>query len=333
MTLEDGKTYRLQSRAATTRSLNVYGTSPTSLANVCLWTNDNDDICQQWVYREIGGYKYLQCKGNSNLYLDLYTGTSGGENVSGFNAHVFSKSETSRITVEEVSGKNYIRIKLANYTNRYLTAYSTGSNGTSSGRSTTSAGNVYFSEGRLTGALQDWLPVCLDDSESESGAKKTLAQLKTKFPNGKYWNHMNMSSNNQDGYTSVPCTDHSNANIATCNAFKIGNTTYSWQCMGFAEKCGYDFTGSNPCVNGEWTTYTASSALNNLKPGDIVRYYSNSAQTIKHSIFVTGVSGDTVTFGDCNADYACGIRWGATISKQTLASRFIHLRSAPYTLH
>jgi hypothetical protein len=38
--------------------------------------------------------------------------------------------------------------------------------------------------------------------------------------------------------------------------------------------------------------------------------------------------------GEINSDtgYKCGIRWNATISKQTLRSQFVHLRSAPFTL-
>lgn len=45
-------TYRLESRADTSRSLNVYGTTPKSLANVCLYKSDDNDICQQWLYEK-----------------------------------------------------------------------------------------------------------------------------------------------------------------------------------------------------------------------------------------------------------------------------------------
>ena len=98
--------------------------------------------------------------------------------------------------------------------------------------------------------------------------------------------------------------------------------------MGYAEKLGYDSTGYNPRENKNgWNTYTNSSALNNLKAGDIVRYKNNG-----HSIFVTAVNGDTVTYTDCNSDGHCIIRWNRTISKSTLKATFTHVRSAPKEL-
>ena len=157
---------------------------------------------------------------------------------------------------------------------------------------------------------------------SSAAGKMTLAQLQAKFPSGKYWN-----GGDADSYTSKPCTHHGNCKYngsCGCNSF-LG---LSIQCMGYAEKLGYDFTGYNPRNNANgWKTYTSSSALDSLKPGDIVRYKNNG-----HSIFVTAVNGNTVTYTDCNSDGHCIIRWGATISKSTLKSTFTHVRSAPYAI-
>ena len=156
----------------------------------------------------------------------------------------------------------------------------------------------------------------------------TISQLRQKFPAGKYWNHANnpgKNTNNQDGYTSTPCPKHGTVGTSsqTCNGFAPNGTQLSWQCMGYAEKLGYDTTGSNPRVNSSvWHTYTNASALDNLKAGDIVRYKNNG-----HSIFVTAVNGNTVTFTDCNSDGHCKIRWDQTISKATLRSSFTHVRS------
>ena len=160
----------------------------------------------------------------------------------------------------------------------------------------------------------------------------SLAQLRNKFPAGKYWNHAGnpgsgSAQNNQDGYTSTPCPKHGNVGSSsqTCNGFAPGGTQLSWQCMGYAEKLGYDATGYNPRNNSNgWSTSTSSSALNNLKAGDIVRYKNNG-----HSIYVTAVNGDTVTYTDCNSDGHCIIRWDQQISKSTLKSTFTHVRSAP----
>ena len=147
----------------------------------------------------------------------------------------------------------------------------------------------------------------------------SLSQLRQKFPHGKYWN-----GGNADSYTSSPCNHHGSCSYSGscgCNSF-LG---LSIQCMGYAEKLGYDATGYNPRNNANgWYTNTSPSALDNLKPGDIVRYKNGG-----HSIYVTGVNGDTVTYTDCNSDNHCIIRWDATISKSTLRSSFSYVRSAP----
>lgn len=159
----------------------------------------------------------------------------------------------------------------------------------------------------------------------------TLAQLREKFPHGKYWNHVDKpgyDNNNQDGYSSSPCPRHGNiySSSQTCNGFAPNGRQLSWQCMGYAEKLGYDATGYNPRNDeGGWTTYTSSSALNNLKPGDIVRYNG-------HSIYVTAVNGDTVVFTDCNYTAKCYIRWDATISISKLRASFEYLQSAPFAM-
>ena len=174
--------------------------------------------------------------------------------------------------------------------------------------------------------------VPMTDLGMKASAAMTLAQLRQKFPHGKYWNHAgnpgsSNSVNNQNGYTSTPCSQHGVVGTSkqTCNGFQPSGTQLSWQCMGYAEKLGYDATGNNPRNNANgWYTYTSSSALDNLKPGDIVRYKNNG-----HSIYVTGVNGNTVTYTDCNSDGHCIIRWDVTISKSTLKSSFTHVRSAP----
>ena len=168
--------------------------------------------------------------------------------------------------------------------------------------------------------------------------KVTLAQLQAKYPSGKYWNHADNpgssnSVNNQDGYTSTPCPSH-NGTIGTkkqtCNGFQPGNTQLSWQCMGYAEKLGYDFTGYNPrkYASNAWKKITdASVAMDSLKPGDIIRYKNDN-----HSIFVTKVSGDTITYTDCNYGQTCKIRWGATVSKSTVKKSFNYIYSAPFSI-
>ena len=149
----------------------------------------------------------------------------------------------------------------------------------------------------------------------------TLDQLMAKFPDGKYWN-----GGDPDSWTNTPCTHHGNCpynGSCGCNSF-MG---MSIQCMGFAEKLGYDATGYNPRLNANgWYTYTSVSALNNLKPGDIVRRNG-------HSMYVIGVEGETVIYGDCNSrNRSCNIRWGGVTTKSNLRNYFEHVRSAPFPL-
>ena len=161
-------------------------------------------------------------------------------------------------------------------------------------------------------------------SEGGSDTNLTLKQLQEKFPNGKYWNHVGSSKNNQDGYTDTPCPSHNST--ATCNCYVVNGREMAWQCQGFVMKCGYDACGSDPYT---WPIIASSSALDDLKPGDIIRYFTTNG---KHSIFVTDISGDTITFGDCNSDFHCKIRWGTTTTKQKLESVFDKVYCAPFEL-
>ena len=172
----------------------------------------------------------------------------------------------------------------------------------------------------------------VSEEAKNASVQTTLAQLQAKFPAGKYWNHAgnpgsSNSVNNQNGYTSTPCPKHGTVGTSsqTCNGYQPGSAQLSWQCMGYAEKLGYDATGIDP--RGQWVKKTSSSALDTLKAGDIVRYKNDG-----HSIFVTGVNGSTVMYTDCNSDGHCKIRWGVSIAKSTLKSSFSYVRVCPVNL-
>lgn len=174
----------------------------------------------------------------------------------------------------------------------------------------------------LAGVLPESLnPIEIVTAEASG---MTIDQLKNKFPSGAYWNHAGSSSNNPDGYTNTPCTHHGNCSkggtdysgSCGCNSFDS-----SIQCMGFAHKLAYDAYGSSP------RTWSTSSNLNNLKAGDVIRYKNNG-----HSIFVTAVNGDTITYADCNSDNHCKIMWDKTISKSVVSATLTRVYSAPSVL-
>ncbi len=154
-----------------------------------------------------------------------------------------------------------------------------------------------------------------------AASKVSLDYLMSKYPDGKYWNHVGMSSNNADGWTNQPCSHsvysgyyYSNG---TCNSF--GGDI---QCAGFVNKLVYECY-STPSYDS-WNTTT----LSNLKAGDAVRFMYNS-----HSIFITAVDGENVTYGECNGDYAhCQIKWNQKTTKSQIARTLTKAYAAPSEL-
>ena len=144
-----------------------------------------------------------------------------------------------------------------------------------------------------------------------------MRELQNKFPNGKYWNHVGMSVDNSDGYTSSPCDAtlhkikdgrHTNGtNGCTCNHFACKGHLSAAQCMGFANKLGYDVFGET-----KWTLHTNSGkAYQEIKVGDIVRIGGS------HSVFIIAKNGNVVTVGEANYKPNCEISWGRTIDLTT----------------
>ena len=145
-----------------------------------------------------------------------------------------------------------------------------------------------------------------------------MTELQNKFPNGKYWNHVGMSVDNSDGYTSSPCDAtlhkikdgrHTNGtNGCTCNHFACKGHLSAAQCMGFANKLGYDVFGDTT-----WTLHTNSGkAYQEIKVGDIVRIGGS------HSVFIIAKNGNVVTVGEANYKANCEISWGRTIDLTTV---------------
>ena len=88
------------------------------------------------------------------------------------------------------------------------------------------------------------------------------------------------------------------------------------QCFGFARLVAYEVFGSHVY---DWDI---SYSMDGVKAGDVLQYGSTSGSG--HTVFVTSVSGDTITFVDCNGNgnYSgatkerdCGIKWDNTINK------------------
>ena len=166
-------------------------------------------------------------------------------------------------------------------------------------------------------------------NEVHAASKMTLSQLKAKFPHGKYWNHIGSKKNNPDGWTNIPCTHHGYKGSGcsyngSCGCNATSSSHEAIQCAGYAYKLGLDAFGVDPKY---WKKTSSKSYIyNSLKAGDYVRINNDG-----HSIFITGVSGNTVTYTHCNVDGRCKIEWGRTMSKAALASKLTYVRIAPST--
>lgn len=127
-----------------------------------------------------------------------------------------------------------------------------------------------------------------------------------KLPDG----NSNNNNNNQNGdsFASIRAKYPNNS---------LWNGSYrgkAWQCHGFALTLGYERTGTDPY--GWSKTYN----LNSLKPGDII------VCKRPHTIMVTGVSGNTITYVDCNWVGKNKVRWNQKIGRWQITSKFGRLK-------
>lgn len=167
--------------------------------------------------------------------------------------------------------------------------------------------------------LLSLLPGTVSAADDSKISPAFLRYLQEKFPNGKYWNHDPAQPNDPDGWTDKPCTHHG---TGTCDPAKgtCGCNTFDGciQCFGFAAKLGYDCTGT---LLHTWKkVYT----LDGVKAGDVVRINNDG-----HSIFITSVKGEEITFADCNIAKDCRIRWNTKTTKKDLQEKLTYLQVAP----
>ena len=95
----------------------------------------------------------------------------------------------------------------------------------------------------------------------------------------------------------------------------------AWQCHAFACRVGEAYAGSDPY------TWSKKYNLDSLKPGDIIRC------SRPHSIIVTSVSGNTITYADSNWVGRNIVKWNQTITRSRVTSKFgslSYVMSAPH---
>lgn len=152
---------------------------------------------------------------------------------------------------------------------------------------------------------------------SESLFANKIAELKTIYRDGEYWNNYNAvgyeGTGTTKGYCSGPCAASCSCK---CGKFYYNNAYVGGQCYGFANKMAYLIFGSVPELH--WTKYTS---VDNYYAGDYVRVRND-----RHSIFITKVEGDTITYVDCNNVGPCQVKWDRQISKSSLKSVTTYVR-------
>lgn len=141
-----------------------------------------------------------------------------------------------------------------------------------------------------------------------------IKQLQTVFRNGEYWNAYNACGYEGTGTISCPSCSNERRSFCygtcpdSCGQFYYNGLWISGQCLGFACKMGNAIFGGNPYA---WPQHTNGA---NIKPGDII--YGNLTSIMSgastHAIFITSVSGNSVTYADCNYTGPCRVSWGRT---------------------
>lgn len=172
-----------------------------------------------------------------------------------------------------------------------------------------------------------------------TGVADKLNALKTKYPDGAYWNHYvsevgqdcdslsDWDETYADSVTSTACAHHGDGysgnyvGLYDCNRFDGGS-----QCWGFARKIFFDVFGvkcSSLVPNGD-------SA--NVQVGDYVRFGPDDGG---HSFIVIGRTDNIITVVECNfgdaASSHCQIKWGRSfdITDTVYGLRFNYSYHAP----
>ena len=157
--------------------------------------------------------------------------------------------------------------------------------------------------------------------QAANGVYNKLISLQSKFPDGKYWNHVVPASEaywdccTHEGYadsvTNHACTHHGYQppeGAYECSYFDGG-----WQCCGFARKVFYDVFGER-IGNWDLAEYTNPSGL---QVGDYVKLPGNP----DHYAVALSVGASTFTVVECNAVGSnCRIDWGRTYNKSQIVS-------------
>lgn len=171
-----------------------------------------------------------------------------------------------------------------------------------------------------------------------------MNNLKSIYPDGKYWNHNPNNSNDPASVTDSPCTHHGIINCSyygTCGCNSFGAAI---QCHGFAKYMANLTFNSFPNVTTSTTSYTDKAGWNlylngsseyshiTLEPGDLIRCSGHTAivwKVTNNMVYVAEVWGGVNC--DINWDrYNCGCGVN-TITVNQIKNHATYIVKAPKT--
>lgn len=149
-------------------------------------------------------------------------------------------------------------------------------------------------------------------SVSSAYVDSKVEQLRNKFPNGKYWNHLGGANNDGNGWTNTACTHHRTTGCDFYGSCGCNSFNNAIQCMGFAFKIGNEIFGDNV---RNWRQFYD---WNSVKKGDYIRINNNYGG---HSMIVLAKDEQGVSVVECNIGGNCQIRWDQWYSKSGIMSQ------------
>lgn len=188
MSITSNKTYYIKSAISNSRRLNLYSSGSASNGmNVVLYTDDTSNE-QKWYFD--GDRLYPET--NRNYCLDRYTASAYLNNADIWKAST-SDAAVQIVDILPYNNRYYIRLRTKVSGEYYFLTAVSAANGTGSGKSTTSAGNVYWSSLLGEGnTKQLWSFTEVSDSSSGGSTSGTYTiNGKTiplsQWPVGSYW--------------------------------------------------------------------------------------------------------------------------------------------------
>ena len=151
------------------------------------------------------------------------------------------------------------------------------------------------------------------------------------------------------GSTAGASTGVSSSLTKLKNEYPTGSSWTKGQCFGFANQLALEYYGSyadtwnkkkdshghyrNGLLTTSWKKSTDKSAVDSIKPGDVLRWHISANNTIGHSAMVIAVDGDTLTLAEANYNKANKVEWGRKVTKSAVKKdHFDYVCIAPYAI-